>query len=110
MRSKKVLSLPSLVPALACAFLAACGPAKAPERALGILYVEHAPEGAYLLVDESRLDLVARKAGGPIGFSLAEGPRHVSILAEGYFPRDEVVQIKAGKPVHLDAALLKLPE
>lgn len=92
------------------AIVAACAPAREPVRALGILYVEHAPPGAYLLVDESRLELVARKAGGPVGFSLAEGPRHVSVVAEGYFPHDQIVEIKAGKPVHLDGSLQKLPE
>lgn len=90
--------------------LAACSPAKEPKQVLGILYVDHAPPGAYMMVDEARLDLTPRKAGGPVGFSLVEGARRVSVLAEGYFPHDVIVEIRAGKPVHLDGTLQKLPE
>jgi hypothetical protein len=65
------------------------------------------PGSALVYVDEHYIGTLAAVAAR--GLRLPEGEHRISVEKVGYFPYDRVVESDL-QPIHLEVALLKLPE
>lgn len=91
---------------LACLTLAAC--AAAPPRTTS-LRVAGAPPDASVTIDDKYVGAFAYVQRR--GVAMPPGKHRVTVEKQGYFPWDELVQVREGDPpVALDVKLTKIPD
>jgi hypothetical protein len=99
------------IAACAVLMLGACGNAESASSSRGVsVRLRGGPPNASVTVDDlliGPLDVVQAR-----GFAVAPGKHHVSVEANGYFPRDVVVDARGDEkaPLVLDVALTPVPD
>jgi hypothetical protein len=114
MRRSRLRALVPCIAVCAAFVVSACGNAESASSSRAVsVRLRGGPPNASVTVDDlliGPLDVVQAR-----GFAVAPGKHHVSVEANGYFPRDVVVDARpegpdAKRPVIVDVGLTPIPD